>query len=91
MNIHYSKAELMKLRSRIQNPFFFKNYFRWGNVKFYLALLGTVLGKPSLLLDMGRRIAKTGRLEVLAEGIFAEYQRRKLTEKKAPNFFAKIS
>lgn len=73
MEINFSKEELMKIRSNMQNHFFVRNYFVWNNLGFYLDLFCTMLKHPVVLYQITRTVIRTKRSEVIGELLFRQY------------------
>ena len=75
MAIEHSPEKLASTRRRFQNYFFFRNYFRWHNLAFYVSVLGILCRRP---VETGRCIMhflKTLRLDDLVESVFEIHQR----------------
>jgi hypothetical protein len=75
MAIEHSPEKLASTRRRFQNYFFFRNYFRWHNLAFYVSVLGILCRRP---VETGRCIVhflKTLRLDDLVESVFEIHQR----------------
>lgn len=75
MAIEHSPEMLASTRRKFQNYFFFRNYFRWHNLAFYVSVLGILCRRP---VETGRCIVhflKTLRLDDLVESVFEIHQR----------------
>ncbi len=75
MAIEHAPEELVALRCRFQNHFFFRNYFCWHNMKFYLSLLSILLKQPRETAHCIARFSRTLRLDDLVESVFESHQR----------------
>ncbi len=73
MEINFSKEELMKIRSNMQNHFFVRNYFVLNNLGFYSELFVTMLKHPAIMYQIIKTITRTKRSEVIGELLFQQY------------------
>jgi radical SAM superfamily enzyme YgiQ (UPF0313 family) len=81
MSITFEKHELAKIRRKLQNHFFIRNYFKCsGNVGFYLMLGSIIFKHPKVLFSAIWKLLKTRRLDYLAEILNTEYWRMKKYE-----------
>lgn len=75
MAIEHTPEKLVAVRRRFQNHFFFRNYFCWHNMKFYLSLLSVLLKRPRETARCIARFSRTMRLDDLVESVFEIHQR----------------
>ncbi len=82
MRITFDKKELMKIRRRLQNHFFVRNYLRQStNISFYSILISIMLRNPKVILEALKKLLKTRRIDYVVEVLNAEYWRVKKYEK----------
>jgi radical SAM superfamily enzyme YgiQ (UPF0313 family) len=75
MAIEHTPVRLAAIRRRFQNYFFFRNYFRWQNVGFYVSVIGILLRQPRETVLCIASFLKTFRLDDLVESVFEIHQR----------------
>lgn len=75
MAIEHTPERLAAIRRRFQNYFFFRNYFRWQNIGFYVSVIGILLRQPRETLHCIASFLKTLRLDDLVESVFEIHQR----------------
>ncbi len=75
MAIEHAPEKLAAIRRKFQNRFFFRNYFRWHNMGFYVSLLTVLLRRPREAAGFLLRFLKTLRLDDLVESAFELHQR----------------
>lgn len=75
MAIEHTPERLAAIRRRFQNYFFFRNYFRWQNLGFYISVIGILLRKPRATALCIASFLKTFRLDDLVESVFEIHQR----------------
>ncbi len=74
ISITFEKEELSRIRRRMQNHFFIRNYFSNArNFSFYFLLLFIILKKPKIIFVTIMKLLKTRRLDYVAEAFNAEY------------------
>lgn len=73
MSINFTKEELMKIRSKMQNYFFIKNYFRLNNLMFYFILFGIMIKYPITIIQIFKVLLRTRRSENIGEILFRQY------------------
>lgn len=67
-----TKEELMKLRSKMQNHFFIKNYIRLPNLVLSLRMSYQFLKKPKVIFEAFKKVLKTGKIDQAFEVMFAK-------------------
>jgi|Deesub1362A_J573_1020465.scaffolds.fasta_scaffold00361_5 radical SAM superfamily enzyme YgiQ (UPF0313 family) len=81
MSITFEKEELKKIRRKLQNAFFVRNYLRRsGNISFYSILFTIMMKHPKVLLEAIGKLLRTGRVDYIVESLNAEYWRMKKYE-----------
>jgi radical SAM superfamily enzyme YgiQ (UPF0313 family) len=74
ISITFEKAELSRIRRRLQNHFFIRNYFSNArNFSFYFLLLFIISKNPKIIFDAVVKLFKTRRLDYVAEAFNAQY------------------
>ncbi len=81
MKITFEKEKLRDIRKKLQNHFFWRNYFTaTGNISFYGILFSIIFRHPGVIFTALGKLVRTGRLDYLVETLNAEYWRMKKYE-----------
>jgi len=64
-------GKLMKIRARVQNYFFLRNYLHWRNVRYGLYILGALLRSPAILIQSCRAYWQHRRIDSFIEIMIA--------------------
>lgn len=67
-----TKDELMKLRSKMQNHFFIKNYIRLPNLVLGFRMSYQFLKKPRVVFEAFKKVLKTGKMDQAFEVMFSK-------------------
>ncbi|UCE72341.1 MAG: cobalamin-dependent protein [Nitrospiraceae bacterium] len=82
ISITFEKEKLSRIRRRMQNHFFIRNYFsNIRNFGFYFTLLFNMLKSPKIIVVALVKLFKTRRLDYVAEALNAHYWLMKKYEK----------
>jgi radical SAM superfamily enzyme YgiQ (UPF0313 family) len=74
ISITFEKEHLSRIRRRLQNYFFTRNYFSNArNFRFYFILLFIILRNPKIIFASVMKLFKTRRLDYVAEAFNAQY------------------
>lgn len=67
-----TKDEIMKIRSRMQNHFFVRNYVRMSNIILGFHMSYKFLKKPKVIVEGLKKVMKTGKMDQAFEVMFAK-------------------
>jgi radical SAM superfamily enzyme YgiQ (UPF0313 family) len=83
MEINFTKKELQKIRSRLQNAFFLQNFITYlKNPGFLLRVMLTMLVQPRALVRAFGQFFRTGRVEHLLEEILTTYRKSVIKDRE---------
>jgi len=71
-NDNITKEELIKIKSKMQNTFFIRNYVYSMNIKFTIRLMYQLLKQPKLIFKTLRELKRTKKIDRAFEVIFSE-------------------
>ncbi len=69
-----SKEELRKIRSRLQNKMFFRNYVHLRNMKFVSTIVAALAASPIATVRTVRKVMKTKRVDDLVEFALTQFR-----------------